>query len=173
MQVLTTLSQSHTATASVSVFLNRPNNMFFGDFHPTKKPLTFFTSLEEGLADQPGLSDSKKREYFYLNCQSDFDAKAWYENLAPSIITLWSTLVLHFHMKWLQASPDLLLKKPSVPLDAAMLIVAEPSIMRITNANTATILIYTTAPAHTITAALTIFETPAQPNSRHMKHHDY
>ena len=89
----------------------------------------------------------------------------WYETLSPSVTALWSTLVLHFHVKWLRASLDLLLEKvsPSVPLDAATSIVAEPCVMRIANANAATIPAHTTVPAHTVTAAPAIFETPAPP----------
>ena len=89
--------------------------MFYGDFRPTENPLTFLTLLEEGLADRPGLSDSKKCEYLYLNCRSGFEAEAWYENLAPSITTSWTTLVLHFHVKWLRANPKILLKVPEIP----------------------------------------------------------
>ena len=86
-------------------------------------------------------------------------AEDWYENLAPSVTSSWFTLVLHFHMKWLRASPDSLLERELAviaPPGTATLTVAELSI---TNANTAT----TTVPAHTITAAPTIFETPTPP----------
>ena len=93
--------------------------MFYGDFHPTKNPLTFLTLLEEGLADQPHLSDSKKFEYLYLNCRSGFDAEAWYENLMPSITMSWAILVLHFHVKWLGANPKILLEVPEVQIGRA------------------------------------------------------
>ena len=86
-------------------------------------------------------------------------AEGWYENLAPSVTSSWFTLVLHFHVKWLRASPEPLLKRESAviaPPDPATSTVAKPSV---TNANAAT----TTVPAHTITATPTIFETPAPP----------
>ena len=136
-------------------FWKMSTNMFYGNFCPTENPLTFLTQLEESLASWTCLLDLKKCKYIYLICQSGFDAEAWYENLAPSITTSWSTLVLHFHLKWLQALPDLLLKMPSVPLDTATSIVAKPSITHIANANAATIPAYTTVPTPTI------FETPA------------
>ena len=90
-------------------------------------------------------------------------AEDWYKNLAPSVTSSWFTLVLHFHMKWLRALPDSLLEKPSVPLYAATLIVAEPSVLCIADTNAATIFAYTTVPTHTTTAAPAIFETPAPP----------
>ena len=105
-------SPFHTAATSASVL---PNNMFYGDFCPTKKPLTFLTSLKEGLADWPHLSDSKKCEYFYLNCWSGFEAEAWYKNFTSSITMSWATLVLHSHIKWPGANPKLLLKVPEIP----------------------------------------------------------
>ena len=92
------------------------DNMFYGDFHHTKNPLTFLKMLEEALEAMPHFSESKKCEYFYLHCRSGFNAKTWYENLAPSITTSWATLVLHFYVKWLRANPKVLLKVPEIPL---------------------------------------------------------
>ena len=159
MQVSTTLLQSCTTTVSVSVFPKISPNMFYGDFHHDGDPLAFLTSIKEALTKLPHLSEPKKCEYFYLHCWSGYNAKYWYENLALSATALWSTLVLHFHVKWLQASPDSLLKKvspPSVPLDTDTLIAAELNITHIKNMNAAT-----TTP--TITTTDSSKPIPAQP----------
>ena len=91
------------------------DNMFYGDFRHTENPLTFLKMLEEALEAMPHLSESKKCEYFYLHCRSGFNAETWYENLAPPITTSWTTLVLHFRVKWLRANPKILLEVPEIP----------------------------------------------------------
>ena len=83
------------------VFSRMAPNMFYGDYQHNKNPLDFLTSLEESLAMLPNLSEPKKCKYLYLHCPSGSMAEDWYENLVPSVTALWSTLVLHFHVKWL------------------------------------------------------------------------
>ncbi|KIM80441.1 hypothetical protein PILCRDRAFT_9623, partial [Piloderma croceum F 1598] len=126
--------------------------------------------FEAALARLPHLSESEKCTQFYNRCKSDFDAEDWYENLeknTPAAVTSWSTLVLHFRVKWLRASPDSLLKMDSVtsaPLDAATLN---------NNANTTTTTT-TIIPAPANTATPAIYETTKTPeqydhvaNARH------
>ena len=93
----------------------------------------------------------------------------WYENLAPSVTTSWSTLELHFHIKWLQASLDLPLQKESMVIDAAPLIVAEPSVTCIVNANVNTAT--TKIPPHNVTVAPTTLKTMAMSVLSH--HHQF
>jgi len=89
--------------------------MFYGDYRYGEDPLAFLTDLETALAQLPHLSEPEKCERLYLRCRSGFDAEDWYENLeqnSPAVVTSWSTLVLHFRVKWLGASPNTLLEIP-------------------------------------------------------------
>jgi hypothetical protein len=98
---------------------------FYGDYRSDENPLAFLTNFEAALARLPHLSESEKCAQFYNRCKSDFDAENWYENLeinTPAAVTSWSTLILHFRVKWLRASPNSLLETDSVtsaPLDTA------------------------------------------------------
>jgi hypothetical protein len=87
--------------------------MFHGDYRYGEDPLAFITNFETALAKLPHLSESEKCERFYNHCKSDSDAEDWYENLeknSPEVVASWSTLVLHFRVKWLGASPNVLLE---------------------------------------------------------------
>jgi hypothetical protein len=136
--------------------------MFYGDYRHGEDPLAFLTYLETTLANLPHLSEPEKCERFYLRCKSDSDAEDWYENLernSPTVVASWPTLVLHFRVKWLKASPDLLLETDSItttPFDAATSIVSETNI-----ANTT--ITTTTIPAPTNTAALAVYKTTITP----------
>jgi hypothetical protein len=136
--------------------------MFYGDYRHGEDPLAFLTYLETTLANLPHLSEPEKCKHFYLRCKSDSDAEDWYENLertSPTVVASWPTLVLHFRVKWLKASPDLLLETDSItttPFDAATSIVSETNI-----ANTTTTT--TTIPAPTSTAALAVYKTTTTP----------
>jgi hypothetical protein len=72
----------------------------------------------------------------YNHCKSDSDAEDWYENLeknSPEVVASWSTLVLHFRVKWLGASPNVLLKTTETkPAD----VVAVPTTSRETTRTT-------------------------------------
>jgi hypothetical protein len=60
--------------------------------------------FETALSQLPHLSESEKCKWFYNHCKSDSDAEDWYENLennSPAVVASWSTLVLHFQVKWL------------------------------------------------------------------------
>jgi len=131
--------------------------MFYGDYRYSEDPLAFLADFETALAQLPHLSESEKCERFYLRCKSDLDAEDWYENLennSPAVVASWSTLVLHFRVKWLSTSPDSLLEtpEPNSKLSAATSVTHETSTTTIANANTTT-----TIPTH-INAAPAILE---------------
>jgi hypothetical protein len=134
--------------------------MFYGDYRYGEDPLVFLTYLETYLAKLPHLSESEKCERFYNHCKSDSDAEDWYEDLernSPTVVASWSTLRLHFRVKWLKASPDSLLdtlQVASAKLDTAT---STTSTTAIANAKT------TTIPAPANTAAQAIYETTATP----------
>ncbi|KIM89485.1 hypothetical protein PILCRDRAFT_2694 [Piloderma croceum F 1598] len=139
-------------------------HMFYGDYRRSKNPWDFLYDFEEHLASLPDLSESRKCEHFYLNCRSGFNAEEWYENFeqnSPSVITSWSTLRKHFCVKWLGASPTILLEIPNTkPVTttqpgAATMISRE---MTITTTSTAT-------PTPTNTTITTIYKT-ATPERR-------
>ena len=139
--------------------------MFYGDYRRSESPRDFLYHFEEHLASIPDVSESRKCEHFYLHCRSSFNAEEWYENFeqnSPSVITSWSTLRKHFCVKWLGASPNILLEIPNTKpvtttqLDAATMVSCE------TNTTTATTTT-TTIPAHTNAAVPVIFETTATP----------
>jgi hypothetical protein len=86
---------------------------FYGDYRHSDDPLALLTRLETTLANLPHLSESEKCHRLFLNCKADSDAEDWYENLennSPEVVASWSTLVLHFRVKWLGASPNVLLE---------------------------------------------------------------
>jgi hypothetical protein len=130
------------------------NYMFYGNY----------------LAKLPHLSESEKCERFYLNCRSGFDAEDWYENLeqnSPAVTTSWPTLVLHFRVKWLQASPEILLEIPKTKPVTTRQLDAATTVSRETTT--------TTIPALANTAAPAIYETTTTPdgldrvaNARHI-----
>ena len=101
--------------------------MFYGDFRPNEDPQNFLTHFETFLATIPELTESEKCDRFYLHCHSGWDAEEWYEifeNSSPEIIASWSTLRKHFHVKWLDANPNILLET-SATVDAATTISRE------------------------------------------------
>jgi hypothetical protein len=128
---------------------------FYGNYRSDENPLAFLTDFKAALARLPHLSEFEKCSQFYNHCKSDFDAENWYENLetnTPAAVTSWSTLVLHFRVKWLRASPDSLLETDSVtsaPLDAA----TSNAIANVTTTTT------TIIPTPANTAASAIYET--------------
>ena len=137
-------------------------HMFYGDYRYGEDPLAFLTDLETALAQLPHLSEPEKCERLYLRCRSGFDAEDWYENLeqnSPAVVTSWSTLVLHFRVKWLGASPNTLLEIPK-PVTIKKTDTATP----ITCKTPTT----TTIPAYTNTTAPTALEmtTTSEPSDR-------
>ena len=101
--------------------------MFYGYFRPNEDPQNFLTHFETFLATIPELTESEKCDRFYLHCHSGWDAEEWYENFensSPEIIASWSTLRKHFHVKWLDANPNILLET-SATVDAATTISRE------------------------------------------------
>ena len=140
-------------------------HLFYGDYRYSDNPLAFLTRLETTLVNLPHLSESEKCYRLFLNCKVDSDAEAWYENLesnSPAVVASWPTLVLHFRVKWLGASPNLLLEIPkTIPVPtrqpgAATTISHETSTTTIANTNTTTAI-----PAHTNTPVPSIFGTTA------------
>jgi len=75
------------------------SSMFYGDYRYGEDPLAFLRYLETTLANLPHLSEPEKCDRLYLRCKSDSDAEDWYENLesnSPTVVSSWSTLILHF-----------------------------------------------------------------------------
>ena len=67
------------------------------------------------LKETPHLTESQKCETLYNHLSSGWEANDWYEELessAPEVLTSWSMLHNHFHVKWLGASPSTLLEIP-------------------------------------------------------------
>ena len=61
--------------------------------------------------------ESEKCQQFHNFLRSGWDAEEWYkefENSVPEVLTLWATLHKHFCVKWLDASPNILLKIPEI-----------------------------------------------------------
>jgi hypothetical protein len=131
-------------------------HMFYGNYQRSENPQAFLYDFKEHLATLPDVSESRKCKHFYLNCQSGFNAKEWYENFeqnSPSVITSWSTLHKHFCVKWLGASTDILLEIPKQkPVTTTQICTATITSCE-TNTTTTTAI-----PAHSNTAAPTILE---------------
>jgi hypothetical protein len=89
--------------------------LFHGDGEHPENLSNFLQLIEDSFAGISDLSDSNKCYRFYLRCKSDFNAEYWYEELksnSPTVLTLWSTFIKHFCVKWLRASTNSLLKTP-------------------------------------------------------------
>jgi hypothetical protein len=132
------------------------SHMFYGDYRHGKDPLAFLSYLETTLANLPHLSEPEKCQRFYLRCKSDSDAEDWYENLeknSPAAVASWSTLVVHFRVKWLHASPNTLLEIPK-PVTTTKPDTATPIACETPTTTTTT-----ATPTTTNTAALAIYET--------------
>jgi hypothetical protein len=144
---------------------------FYGDYRSDESPLAFLTYFEAALARPPHLSESEKCSQFYNRCKSDFDAENWYENLeenTPAAVTSWTTLALHFRVKWLGASPSSLLEPVSKKPDTATPIATEtPTTTTVTNANKVTTTT-TAIPAPTNSVTTLIHETTTAPE-RHSR----
>jgi len=131
-------------------------HLFYGDYRRSENPLAFLTHLETTLVNLPHLSESEKCHRFYLNCKSDSDAEEWYENLesnSPAVVASWPTLVSHFRVKWLGASPNTLLEPvTTTKTDTATPVACETPTTTTTTA-TPTLTTNTAIPAiHEITA---------------------
>ena len=138
---------------------------FCGDYQPGENPLAFLTNFETALAQLPHLSEAEKCKQFYNHCKPDFEAEDWYEDLECNSLTVvasWSTLVLHFRVKWLRAAPDTLLEIPNTKPVTTTQLDAATTVSRETN-TTITTTTTTTIPAHTNAAVPIIFETTATP----------
>ena len=89
---------------------------------------------------------------------------------SPEVVASWSTLALHFRVKWLGASPNILLEIPNKKLVTTTLPDTATTITRETTTTTTTAI---AAPANTAAAA--IYETTTTPeqldpveNARHV-----
>ena len=88
---------------------------FYGDFHPNKDARAFLAFIETYLTENLHLMESQKCETLYNHLYLGWEADDWYEELessAPEVLTSWSMLHNHFHVKWLGASPSTLFKIP-------------------------------------------------------------
>jgi len=133
-------------------------HMFYGDYRRSENPRAFLYDFEEHLATLPDVSESRKCEHFYLNCRSGFGAEEWYENFeqnSPSVITSWSTLRKHFCVKWLGASPNILLEIPNTKPVATI----HPSAATTISHEMTTTTTSTVTPTPTNTTATAIYET--------------
>src|SRR6202047_4685827 len=89
--------------------------MFYGDFRNGEDAQTFLAHFEAFLTTLPAPTESEKCYRFYLHCHSGWDSEEWYkefENSSPEVLTSWTTLRKHFHIKWLDANPNILLEIP-------------------------------------------------------------
>jgi len=136
-------------------------HMFYGDFRKGDKPRTFLRQFEEDLAELPHLSETEKCHRFYNYCRSGYDAEYWYEELernSPKVLTSWFTLANHFRVKWLNASPNILLEIPKTK----PVIIAEPDTAT-TFSHETTTTTTTAIPAPVNTAAPAVYETTTTP----------
>ena len=92
--------------------------MFYGDFWPNEDVQAFLAYFEKDLTMWPlEPMESEKCQQFHNFLHSGWDAEEWYEefeNLAPEVLTSWATLHKHFCVKWLDASPNILLEIPEI-----------------------------------------------------------
>jgi len=133
--------------------------MFWGDFRKGDNPRTFLRGFEDDLAELPHLSETEKCYRFYNYCRSGSDAEYWYEELernSPKVLTSWFTLANHFRVKWLNASPNLLLEIPKIE----PVTIPVPDAATTVSCETTTTTTTTTAiPAPANTAAPATYET--------------
>ena len=88
---------------------------FYGNFRPNEDARAFLAYIDTSLGEDLHAMEAEKCEIltFYLPTYSH--AEEWYEkfeNSAPEVLTLWTTLHKHFCIKWLGASPNILLEIP-------------------------------------------------------------
>ena len=89
--------------------------IFYGDRRPNEDLRAFLTYLETRFACHTNYTEEEKSESLACHLGAGSIAERWYDKLeisTPEITNSWATLHKHFCVKWLGASPNILLNIP-------------------------------------------------------------